>query len=133
MRQIMPTFAPIYLPRIPRNVLNEASIPYWRRTREGWINTTLEEYEATKGGAVCFDKMEPLLREVTALLEETKAEGPFFLGGEVSYADFVWGGYLIFCQRMGEGAYEEVLRRSGNAEAHERLLEGIKPWTERKD
>ena len=114
---------------MPKALLNEASLPYWMETREGWFGP-LDELE--KGRDQAYEAMAPILKEVSAMLEED-ASGPFFLGKEVSYADFVWGGYLIFCQRLGEDVIEGVLERSGNAKVHKEFLEGLAPWTARGD
>ncbi|SPQ17684.1 b5c5e312-99ed-4ce0-a515-0ea22776eefb [Thermothielavioides terrestris] len=118
---------PVYMPRVPRLLLAEGSAAYFRATRAALVGMELDAFEAANPEAGVWDTVEPLLREVTALLEEEG--GPFFLGAQVSYADFVWGGLLLFYERLG--ALEELLRRSGNAEVHRRLLEGLQPWTKR--
>ncbi|KAL2131219.1 hypothetical protein VTI74DRAFT_5396 [Chaetomium olivicolor] len=133
MTRLLPLLRPVYLPRVPRNILNERSRPYWMETRlkmTGGI--PLDEFERANPAEGAYDAAAPLVREVTGWLKEN-GEGPFFLGAEVSYADFVWGGFLIFLERVGEGALEKVLERSGDAEVHRRLLSGIERWSKRAD
>lgn len=89
----------------------------------------LDEYERVHPAAGCWDKAEGAVQEVVEMLRE----GPFFLGGEVSYADFVWAGFLVFCKNLGEEeVYGEVVRRSGEGGGvHGRLLGALEPWLRR--
>jgi glutathione S-transferase len=132
-QRFFPPMRPILLDRVPKRILGDASIPYWVRTRSAMVGKPLDEFCAEHTHEECFAKAEPAIREITALLEENGAngEGPFFLGKEVSYVDFVWAGCLFFWKRNGEDVFEELLRRSGNAEAHRKLLEGVAPWAKR--
>lgn len=115
----------IYIPRIPQVLLNDASVAYWYETRERDVGMTLAQLEDKYPAAGCWERAGPVLREVTALLGEGEG-GPFFMGGEVSYADFVWGGFLLFLGRLG--MLEEALARSGGEEVHRGLLKGLEPW-----
>ena len=78
-----------------------------------------------------WENAKPLLKEITDLLNET--EGPFFMGDQVSYADFSWAGYLLFLERLGDGLLEKLMETSGDKRAHERLLQGVSPWSSRDD
>jgi glutathione S-transferase len=131
LRSCMIALEPIYLVRVPKVILNDASVPYWRETRAQAVGmASLDEYERAHADlGPRWEEAAPALRGVTELLGE--AEGPFFLGGTVSYADFVWGGFLIFMGRLGEDVLEEVLKRSGGREKHQALLEGLEPWVKR--
>jgi hypothetical protein len=40
---------------------------------------------------------------------------------------------LLFVKLQGEDVWEKWLEKSGDQEAHERLLEGLAPWTKRND
>ncbi|KAK4234981.1 hypothetical protein C8A03DRAFT_37196 [Achaetomium macrosporum] len=128
-KRFFPPMRPIVLDRVPKRILNDASIPYWIRTRSEMVGMPLEQFCAQHSHEECLAKAEPAIKEVTALLEENG--GPFFLGKEVSYVDFVWAGNLFFWKRNGEDVFEELLKRSGNAEAHRKLLEGVAPWAKR--
>lgn len=122
----------IYKPKVCKLVLNEASAGYFRRTREEDEGMTLEQLEAEKGGAKAWAAAKPYFNKITALLKEN-SEGPFFEGKTVGYVDFVWAGFLIFFSRFGEDVWADLLEASGDAEAHLKFLEAVKPWSERDD
>jgi glutathione S-transferase len=130
MPGVNPNLAPVMLPMVPRTVLNEVAHPYWRRTREAKTGKTLEELEQSVSREECWAKAKPALDEVTALLKEKG--GPYFMGGTVSYADFVWGGFLEFMKRLGEGMWEQCLETMGEGkEVHLALLKGVEEWAQR--
>ncbi|KAK3985071.1 hypothetical protein QBC44DRAFT_335751 [Cladorrhinum sp. PSN332] len=135
MQRIMSHLGNFFMPLVPKRILNEASHPHWYKTREIATGMDMDTLWETKGGKKAWDALEQegTLQEVAGWLKENE-EGPFFLGREVSYADFVWAGFLIFMKRIGEeDAYGEVLKRSGDGNVHERLLEAVKAWTGRDD
>lgn len=117
---------------VPRTLLREASLDYWRKTREERIGMTLEKAQAEGTGLKTWQKAEADIKQVTEWLKEN--EGPFFAGSELSFADFVWVGFLLFWQRVGDGNYEHFKTVVGaDITAHEKLLEAVKPWSERND
>ena len=128
----MAAFRPIYVPGVAKNILNDASAEYFHRVRGEKIGMGLHEYEEKYGGYAAYEKMEPHLKEITALLGEDRS-GPFFGGKEVAYVDFLWAGVLIFVEKVGQGVFEEVMGRSGGEEVHRGLLEAVKEWTRRDD
>lgn len=129
--QIMPALRGIYLPLVPKRLLNEASHEYWYRTREDKVGMKLDVLEETEGGEVALAKAEPLLRQVTGWLKEN--DGPFFMGNTVSYADFVWAGFLIFFRRIGTDIFNPLLEKTGDASLHLALLTAVEPWSKRDD
>ena len=124
MRRVLRPMYPIFIPRVPKVLLGPASVPYWMETREEWFGP-LDELE--KGVDEGWKDMGEALKEVTEMLRED-GTGPLFMGAEVSYADFVWGGYLLFCQKLGGDVIEGVLEGSGDAGVHTRFLEALAPW-----
>ncbi|KAK0627322.1 hypothetical protein B0T14DRAFT_424770 [Immersiella caudata] len=132
LEPFMDSFRAIYLPAVARNLLSETSAEYFRRNRSDSVGMSLEELEGTRGGERAYGEMEVHLRGVTALLGEDES-GPFFGGTEVAYVDFVWVGLLVFVKKLGDGVFEEVMRRSGKEEVHGRLLDAFGKWTERED
>lgn len=132
MPNFMPTLSGVYIPLVPVRLLNEASHPHWYKTREAKFGMPLNELAEKKGGDVAYNAARPYLEQVTALLKED-GSGPYFLGKEVSYADFVWAGFLIFMRRIGEDVIEKVLEATGDRKVHEKLLEGVKEWSARSD
>jgi len=124
--QYMGAIMPIFVPLVPKRVLNDESLDFWYSTREERFGMPLDQLEREKGGDRAWDQAEPALREVTALLKENA--GPFFLGDTVSYADLVWGSILLFNQRLGSDIFDESLRRSGDSQVHLDLLKAVQPW-----
>lgn len=109
MPQLFVHLAPVFVPMVPRNILNPASQEYFIRTRERRFGVTLSELEhGPKGGDVAWAGVTPVLQSVAAMLKENP-EGPLFLGNEVSYADFVFAGFLRMFQRLGDGVFDKVL------------------------
>ncbi|KAI8962535.1 putative glutathione S-transferase [Daldinia sp. FL1419] len=132
---LVETFAPlrsIYVPGVFNRLLNDASKPYFRRTREEIFGATLEEVAEKKGGEPAWKAAQPAIEKVTALLKEN-ADGPFFEGKTVGFADFAWASFLIFFKTIGEDIYQGILEHSGDPTVHEKLLEAVKPWYERSD
>ncbi|KAL7939379.1 hypothetical protein V8C35DRAFT_286474 [Trichoderma chlorosporum] len=132
LHSIKPIY-PILMCKISQVILTEKSYDYWvgQYTRE--FGMTLDEYERQFGGEKAWAAAQPALSELTAILKEGQADGPFFMGKDVSYADFVWAGGLIFVKRTDEGVFQELLNRTGDRAAHERLFEACAPWLKRND
>lgn len=122
---------PHYVPKVPRSLLREASLAYFVRTREAALGMTLDEFERSQTD---FSEATPLLHEVTSLLTE-QTDGPYFLGSTVSYADFVWGGLLLFVGRIDPTGkeLEGLLQATGDARAHQALLDALAPLSQRDD
>ncbi|KAM0525615.1 hypothetical protein ACHAPE_000324 [Trichoderma viride] len=122
---------PIYVPRVATQLLGEESLEYFLTTRQEDFGMPLDELEKQQGPGA-FERCEPFAREITALLNESSS-GPYFMGDTVSYTDLMWAGNLLFFKRFGTEVYQEVLRATGDAEAHTRLLDALSPWTARED
>ena len=74
---VMP-IGPVFMPRIPRVVLNPRSAEYFEHTREERFGMTLSQLEKEKGGESAWKAAEPKWKELGTLL---KAKGgPFFMG-----------------------------------------------------
>ncbi|KAK5655546.1 hypothetical protein OQA88_5477 [Cercophora sp. LCS_1] len=133
VREMMSPLFAVYAPTVMFRLLDDASVPYFRRTREEDVGMTMEEYQATQGGEFAYKGMEKGLREITALLSENG--GPFFGGEEVAHADFVWVGILVFLERLGEDVFGEIKARCGGWEVHEKLLGAVREreWLGRDD
>lgn len=69
---------PVYIPRVPRSVLNPPSAEYFHRTRTEASGMDLSQLEKEKGGDSAWKAAEPKWKELGALLEVE--EGPFFMG-----------------------------------------------------
>ncbi|OQE38924.1 hypothetical protein PENCOP_c007G03622 [Penicillium coprophilum] len=124
--QYMNAFAPIFIPLVPKRILNEESLEYWYTTREAMVGMSLDQFEKEKGGVRAWNEVEPVLREVTALLKEN--EGPFFMGKTASYADLVWFSILLFNQKLGSDVFQEAMERTGDSKVHLDLMKAAQPW-----
>lgn len=96
---------------------------------------TLEEYhKSDKGGAAAFAAAAEPLGVIVRLLQENS--GPYFEGDTVSYADFVFVGFLRFMDRievLGDVLDACEKGRSGGKEAAEEVYKECAKWLERDD
>ncbi|GAB0134117.1 hypothetical protein EsDP_00002502 [Epichloe bromicola] len=129
LSKIIEHIRPMCFSRIPVNLLNEASVQYWYDTRKERLGMSVRDFEKKYGGEAAYKAAEPHLKQMTDLLRES--DGPFFMGTEPSYADFVWVGALVFFKRVDAEVSKEVLRRTGDRAVHESLLDACAPWLKR--
>ena len=109
--QISLILGPVFtqlLPEIPA-LLPERSQEYFYKTREAAFGKPLSEVheEALANAEEGWKKSEEQLKEVADLLK--KHDGPFILGTEVSYADFILVSMLYFVKRVSEEAFQKIL------------------------
>jgi glutathione S-transferase len=131
MPKVMLHLPPVYLPRVPRDILNERSISYFNRTREARFSMPLDEFEKSeKGGEHAWENATPHLRELAELLKE--GGGPFFMGQTVSYADFIVVGFLHFmkCLSYNNDLFNRVVQIDQSFLA---LYEACAEWLKRDD
>ena len=135
--RIMTPFRGIYLPLVPRRLLADESVAYWYESKAKLVGKSVDEIEREEGGERAYERLAPVLREITAMLREDPS-GPFFGGNEVGYVDFFWAGFLLFARRIGEDVLEGVLERcddggdgGGGGDLHRRLLDAVAPWSVR--
>lgn len=130
--RLMPTLRPLFVPLVPQHLLREASLDYFRRTREQALGMTLNEFAAREGRD--FSKAAPHLRTVSGWLRE-KDDGPYFMGATVSYVDFVWAGILLFARRADPSGQklDALLEATGDAGVHRALLDALAPLAKRDD
>lgn len=125
---------PNILYKFSQTVLSEKSYDYWVGQWTRVLGMPLDEHERQFGGEKSWAQAQPPLDELTNILKERQAEGPFFLGKDISYADFIWAGTLKFVKRIDEdGVFQELLDRSGAREVHERFFEACQPWMKKDD
>lgn len=132
VRAMMRLLPPVYIVNVVERILGEPSRPYWYRTRAEHVGMPLDRFAAEHPQAEAWDAAAPMIARVTEMLKE-ETGGPFFMGAQVSYADFIWGGLLVFFRCQGEEVLGELLARSGDAKVHMDLLEALSPWTKRND
>lgn len=124
---------PMLMYKVSQVILTEKSYDFWVGQYTRKFGMTLDEYERQFGGEKSWAEALPAITELTALLKERQVEGPLFLGNEISYADFVWAGALMFVKRVDERIFQELLDRTGARDAHERHFEACAPWLKRND
>ena len=121
--------SPILMPRIPRSILNQASVNYFNETRSKRLGMPLDEFEKSeKGGEAAYRNAEPVLRKIAELLRQNG--GPFFMGRDVSYSDFIVVGFFRFLHRLGNDVFERVMDIDNS---FPRLYNACQPWLERDD
>ena len=116
----------IWMPKVPVNLLNPPSEEYFQRTRRETFGMPLAQYADEHGGEDCWKNAEGPIREMGELLEEHG--GPFVMGKETSYADFVLASALYFMKRVDEAVYERITRQH---EALGRLVDACAEWFEK--
>lgn len=126
----MGKLTPIYVPGVAQRLLGDESLEYFHATRQKDVGMPLDEYQK-KHSPGAFERAEPFAREITALLNEKS--GPYFLGDTLSYTDFIWAAILLFWKTLGDDTFQEVLKITGDAAVHTRLLDALSPWTERNN
>ncbi|KAK4541562.1 hypothetical protein LTR36_007859 [Oleoguttula mirabilis] len=120
---------PVFVPRIAQDVITETSVPSFREPRLKVFGMTLEELESVRGGEQAWKAAETGTQELKAVLTEHKrSEGPFILGSEVSYADFIVVAFFESLRRIGSDVGERVL---GFDESFRRLHEACGEWMEK--
>ncbi|KGO47787.1 Glutathione S-transferase, N-terminal [Penicillium expansum] len=124
--EYMKATKPIFIPLVPKRILNAESLDYWYTTRSAMVGMPLDQLEREKGGVRAWNEAGPALCEVTALLKEN--EGPFFMGNTISYADLVWVSILLFNRKLGSDFFQEAMERTGDSQVHLNLMKAVQPW-----
>jgi len=146
----------VLIPRVPRVLLNDKSVPYFQETRKVRFSMSLDEYEKEKGGDAAWVAAKQPIENLAALLKQTKtADGPYFLGSEgeqplqplwtlclvhlasriadwgtVSYADFIVASLLHFVKLLGPELYDRFVAHD---KAFDDLYQACAKWLERDD
>jgi len=90
--------APVSRPRVPEMVLNSGSIEYFSRTRSQRFGMPLEVLARSElAGEAAWKGATEGLERVKSLLAEDKT-GPYVMGAEPGFADFVLAGFWRFMQ-----------------------------------
>ncbi|KAI1822876.1 putative glutathione S-transferase [Xylaria intraflava] len=123
-----PEVIPNYILEAPK-LLNEVNHSYWHETRSQWVGMPLEQFVKERGGPKAYEAAAPHLKAMTALLKEKG--GPFFMGQNISYTDFVHAGFLIMFRWLGDGVFKPLMEATGDPEAHLAFLKAVKPYSDR--
>lgn len=119
---------PVLMPRVGRDIIEEDSIPLFRSGREKRFGMPLEEWEVKKGGEPAWSAAAPGLAALKALLtDKKKDDGPFILGSQVCYADFMVVALLEGLRRIGQDIFDRIVSHD---ESFVRLHDACKKWME---
>jgi glutathione S-transferase len=123
--------APIAIPRVPEMLLNPESEEYFRRTRRGRFDgiELVDLARSERAGEAAWEGAEGGWKDLVAILGEN---GPFVLGEEASYADFVLAGLWAFFKKLDKDG-DLFGRVMGVDEAFGKHWEACQPWLERDD
>ena len=94
---------PAYMYRIPEKLLNPESFEWYYESRAKLLGASL--YDLAKhpdwSGETAWKKAEAGFEETRKLLSEN-ASGPFIMGDEISYADFVLAAWWMASTKLDE-------------------------------
>ena len=96
-------------------MIRESSVDYFQSIRAQAFDMSLDQMEKERGGGAAWEAAGPGLDALSALLEEHKVDdGPYVLGSQVSYADFMVVAVLEGFRRIGQDLFDRiVLDRDG--------------------
>jgi len=123
--KILEPIRAIWTPKV-LEILLERSAEYFERTRAESLGKPIQEFAKTNGGEEAWIEALPGLKELGALIEEEN--GPFVMGKNPSYADFMIVGMLRFFKVIDESIYERVTQTEPKCS---KLYEACSQWLER--
>ncbi|KAJ5217235.1 glutathione s-transferase [Penicillium chermesinum] len=116
-----------YMPLVAREIIDESTLPAFEKTREARFGMTLQEMEAKAGDGI-WDAAEPGFVAAGKLLSEHKVdEGPFILGSQVCYADFILVAMFEAFKRADQGMFERAIGRNA---AFQALYDACQEWVQ---
>ncbi|KAL9020062.1 MAG: hypothetical protein Q9185_002676 [Variospora sp. 1 TL-2023] len=123
--KMLPILLPAITPQIVADLLTERSAAYFVETRERAFKIKMSDWEKIEADTA-WAEAAPALTGFGDVLREKG--GPFVLGAEPSYADFIVVAVMQFMRAAGEGIFERFV---GTDEALGRLYEASKQWLEK--
>lgn len=120
--------SPNVIPKVSRNLLNEPSRVFFERTRHVRFGMPLADYEKERGGEKPWEEVKEPAEEVAERLR--KNGGPFFLGEQVSYADFIFVGFLHFLKRVDIAVFDRFVFIDPT---FTKIYEASKEWLNKDD
>lgn len=101
---------PVFMPRIPRTVIRPSSLAYFTAARAARFGMPLDQLEEERGGEQAWKVASAGLDDWEAIMGQFKVdEGPFVLGSQVSYADFMLVAVLEGFRRIGQDLFERIV------------------------
>ncbi|RMX78931.1 hypothetical protein D0869_08690 [Hortaea werneckii] len=121
-----PPLFPVIMPRIA-TIVTQDSEAYFREMRAKDYGMPLEEFARTKGGEKAWADAEPGFRFLAELYGKDN-NGPFLMGSQPSFGDFVIVAFIECVMRVGEDMGQRWLSMD---ERLARVHEACKPWMEK--
>lgn len=117
--------APLFL-GAQRNVLREPSASWFAEDRARRFGKSLEQMDADEGGEKAWKAAQPGLDALSAVLSKHKRDdGPFILGQEVCYGDFLVAGFFDWIQKSDTAIYQRMMEYDARFKP---LCEACQPW-----
>ena len=119
---------PVFMPRIGRDIIVEDCYDWFQAARAKLFGMPLDELEKTKGGDQAWEASKPGLIELKDFVKEHKRDdGPFVLGSQVCYADFLIAASMEALRRIGGDLYDKLVDLSGD-DSLRKLHEACQKW-----
>ena len=132
VQKTLVALAPIGMPRIPEKLLNPASQPYFNETRAKRLGMSLKDLAVSdRAGESAWTNAQAPLEELKGMLYEN-GDGPYVMGQQVSYADFILTGFWRFAALLDENG-DFMGRGMSFDEAFPKHYDACKKWLERDD
>lgn len=125
---------PMALPRVPTTLLSPTSSKFFFETRQEMFGMGLPDLAVTDGAQNAVKNARPHLEELKKVMTENKTtgDGPFVMGREVSFADFVIAGAFSFLKDLDR--QEDLFGRITQIEPiFKEHFDACQPWFERND
>ncbi|KAI4290365.1 MAG: hypothetical protein L6R35_000354 [Caloplaca aegaea] len=123
--KMITSILPALTPNVVANVMTERSVPYFVETREKAFNIKISDWEKIDADTA-WAEVAPVLTGFGDVLREKG--GPFALGAEPSFADFIVVAVMQFLKAIGNGTFDRFV---GADEALGRLYEASKQWADK--
>lgn len=129
--KLLGQLAPVVMPRVPEMLLNPTSAEYFEETRAKRFGMPLAELAKSDKAKNAFTNAQPAFEEIKAILHENSG-GPYVLGNEPSFADFILAGMWRFVELLDKDGdlYGRIMQYDASFSKH---YEACKKWMERVD
>ena len=130
--QFLGSIVPLFQFAVPATyrILNKESDAYFRATREAMFGTKIENITPTGAEReVEWAKVKAVFNTVDGWLQLAKADGPYLLGKEPGFVDFVVAGYVLWMKNIwGDESAEWKDIKTWNEGRWEKYIDGLKVY-----
>ncbi|KAL6069101.1 Glutathione Stransferase [Balamuthia mandrillaris] len=128
-KRVVPAALPLMMPKMAK-FLDERGAEHFRRTRRQWFGKDVEDWLKEDQEALwkALEQELAIYSDVlTPAAATTKKEGPFMMGAQVSYADFVLMAFFQWA-KMADTSYWERVMAMGKDDSFLRLWKACEQW-----